>query len=100
MLSARDAVSQSRRSRGLFAFWQSKAQFAPTYKHEPAASACRVFGNLIIKKVTGTSVEYSWVRALMRLCAPANLHITALGHGYSSNVHVDHSRMCSAKRIR
>jgi hypothetical protein len=24
----------------------------------------------------------------------ANLHITTLGHGYSSNVHVDHSRMC------
>jgi hypothetical protein len=24
----------------------------------------------------------------------ANLHITTLGHGYSSNVHVDHSRTC------
>ena len=28
----------------------------------------------------------------MRPCL-ANLHITSLGHGYGSNIHVDHSRM-------
>ncbi|KAF8529896.1 endoplasmic reticulum vesicle transporter-domain-containing protein [Gautieria morchelliformis] len=76
MLSARQAVAQSRRSRGFFSFWRpSVPQFRPTYKHEPDGSACRVYGSLEVKKVT------------------ANLHITTLGHGYASHEHTDHNVM-------
>ncbi|KAF8514551.1 endoplasmic reticulum-derived transport vesicle ERV46, partial [Hysterangium stoloniferum] len=76
MLSAPQAVSQSRRSRGFFSFWRvPKAEFRPTYNYEPDASACRVYGSLEVRKVT------------------ANLHITTLGHGYASREHTDHAVM-------
>ncbi|TDL25545.1 DUF1692-domain-containing protein [Rickenella mellea] len=76
-LSARQAVAQSRKSRGFFStiFRSTKPKFRPTYNYKPDGSACRVFGSMTVKKVT------------------ANLHITTVGHGYSSNVHVDHSQM-------
>ncbi|KAI0346231.1 DUF1692-domain-containing protein [Trametopsis cervina] len=76
-LSARQAVSQSRKSRGLFAtlFSQNSQGYRPTYDYKPAGSACRVYGTVQVKKVT------------------ANLHITTLGHGYASRVHVDHHQM-------
>lgn len=76
MLSARQAVAQSRKSRGFFSFFRrNKAEYRPTYNHQPDGSACRIYGSLSIKKVT------------------ANLHITTLGHGYTSHVHVDHTKM-------
>ncbi|KAJ7705730.1 DUF1692-domain-containing protein [Mycena olivaceomarginata] len=71
-LSARQAVAQSRNSRGFFSTmfqWANPEPYMPRYKHEPDARGCRV------KKVT------------------ANLHITTLGHGYASHEHVDHSLM-------
>ncbi|KAG5649662.1 hypothetical protein H0H81_002596 [Sphagnurus paluster] len=75
-LSVRQVVAQSRKSRGLFSFFQrQKPLFPPTYKHEEAADACRVWGTLGVKRVT------------------ANLHITTLGHGYASYEHVDHNQM-------
>ncbi|KAF7311831.1 hypothetical protein MIND_00193700 [Mycena indigotica] len=76
-LSVRQAVAQSRKSRGLLAgLWQwDSSPYMPSYKHEPDGQACRVSGQLEIKKVT------------------ANLHITTLGHGYASNQHVDHNLM-------
>ncbi|TFK93799.1 DUF1692-domain-containing protein [Polyporus arcularius HHB13444] len=76
-LSVRQAVSQSRSSRGFFDILLRKPvnQFKPTYNHEPAGSACRVFGTITAKKVT------------------ANLHVTTLGHGYASHEHVDHKLM-------
>ncbi|KAI0311320.1 DUF1692-domain-containing protein [Amylostereum chailletii] len=75
-LSARQAVSQSRKSRGFFSLFQrSKNLYKPTYNYKADGSACRVYGSLSVKKVT------------------ANLHITTLGHGYSSNVHVPHNLM-------
>ncbi|KAF7317349.1 hypothetical protein HMN09_00470900 [Mycena chlorophos] len=76
-LSVRQAVSQSRKSRGLLAAimqWDS-TPFMPSYKHEPDGKACRVSGQLEVKKVT------------------ANLHITTMGHGYASRQHVDHNLM-------
>ncbi|EIW83563.1 DUF1692-domain-containing protein [Coniophora puteana RWD-64-598 SS2] len=76
MLSAQQAVSQSRKSRGFFSwFKRSKAEFRPTYNHQPDGSACRIYGTLAVKKVT------------------ANLHVTTLGHGYTSHMHVDHTKM-------
>ncbi|TFY77789.1 hypothetical protein EWM64_g6224, partial [Hericium alpestre] len=75
MLSAEQAVSQSRKNRGLFSFWRRADKYKPTYNHEPDGSACRIFGSLQVKKVT------------------ANLHITTLGHGYASHVHVPHELM-------
>ncbi|KAL0945316.1 hypothetical protein HGRIS_000819 [Hohenbuehelia grisea] len=77
MLSAQQAVAQSRRSRGLFdTILRRKTDgFRPTYYHEADASACRIYGSLEVKKVT------------------ANLHITTLGHGYASYEHVDHNSM-------
>ncbi|KAJ7278215.1 DUF1692-domain-containing protein [Mycena rebaudengoi] len=76
-LSVRQAVAQSRKSRGFFSSlmqWDS-TPFMPRYKHEPDAKGCRVTGQLEVKKVT------------------ANLHITTLGHGYASHEHVDHNLM-------
>ncbi|KAH8094490.1 DUF1692-domain-containing protein [Cristinia sonorae] len=76
-LSARQAISQSRKSRGLFAtlFRRTASQYRPTYNYQPAGTACRVYGTVDVKKVT------------------ANLHITTLGHGYVSAQHVDHRLM-------
>ncbi|KAF5379677.1 hypothetical protein D9615_005802 [Tricholomella constricta] len=75
-LSVRQVVAQSRKSRGLFSFFRrAMPDFHPTYKHEAAADACRVWGTLGVKRVT------------------ANLHITTLGHGYASYEHVDHNQM-------
>ncbi|KAJ7680044.1 endoplasmic reticulum vesicle transporter-domain-containing protein [Mycena rosella] len=76
-LSVRQAVAQSRKSRGFFSSilqWDS-TPYMPRYQHEPDARGCRISGQLEVKKVT------------------ANLHITTLGHGYASHEHVDHSLM-------
>ncbi|KAK7055949.1 endoplasmic reticulum vesicle transporter-domain-containing protein, partial [Favolaschia claudopus] len=77
-LSVRQAVSQSRKSRGFFSTmfqWTNVQPYMPRYRHEPDAGGCRVSGQIEVKKVT------------------ANLHITTLGHGYASHEHVDHSMM-------
>ncbi|KAF8828462.1 endoplasmic reticulum vesicle transporter-domain-containing protein [Lentinula edodes] len=78
MLSAMQAVAQSRKSLGFFDTLlrrNSNAEIAPTYDHPPHPSACRVYGTIEVKKVT------------------ANLHITTLGHGYASREHVNHNLM-------
>ncbi|KAG9314817.1 DUF1692-domain-containing protein [Chiua virens] len=75
-LSARQAVAQSRKSRGFFSFWQrTQPEYRPTYNHKSDGDACRIYGTLGVKKVT------------------ANLHVTTLGHGYSSAVHIPHDKM-------
>jgi hypothetical protein len=78
-LTARQAVAESRKSRGFFAglfkFRRSQDLFKPTYNYVRDGSACRIYGSLTVKRIT------------------ANLHITTLGHGYSSSVHVDHNSM-------
>ncbi|KAL4255233.1 DUF1692-domain-containing protein [Pleurotus pulmonarius] len=76
-LSAQQAVSQSRTSRGLFdtVLRRSSGGFRQTFNHQADGGACRIWGSLSVKKVT------------------ANLHITTLGHGYASYEHVDHSLM-------
>ncbi|KAI0246080.1 endoplasmic reticulum vesicle transporter-domain-containing protein [Lactifluus subvellereus] len=76
-LTARQAIAESRKSRGFLSglFPHSQQLYKPTYNHVPDGSACRIYGSLTVKRVN------------------ANLHITTLGHGYSSPVHVDHSLM-------
>ncbi|KAI9067729.1 DUF1692-domain-containing protein [Trametes sanguinea] len=76
-LSARQAVAQSRSSRGFFDVLLRRAgnKYKPTYNYQPDGSACRVFGTITAKRVT------------------ANLHVTTLGHGYASAQHVDHKAM-------
>jgi endoplasmic reticulum-Golgi intermediate compartment protein 2 len=56
-LSARQAVAQSRKSRGLFStlFRRNNDGYRPTYNYQPAGSACRVYGTVQVKKVTGWS---------------------------------------------
>ena len=78
-LSVRQAVSQSRTSRGFFdtILRRTQDKFKPTYNHQPDGSACRIYGTITAKRVT------------------ANLHITTLGHGYASHEHVDHKRKFS-----
>jgi hypothetical protein len=73
-LSARQAVSQSRKSRGFFSYLSrtNNTQWKPTYNHVEDGSACRIWGTMFVKRVT------------------ANLHVTTLGHGYASYEHVDH----------
>ncbi|KAI0636321.1 DUF1692-domain-containing protein [Trametes polyzona] len=76
-LSARQAVAQSRSSRGFFDVLLRRTgnSYKPTYNYQPDGSACRVFGTITAKRVT------------------ANLHVTTLGHGYASHTHVDHKLM-------
>ncbi|KAJ2926847.1 hypothetical protein H1R20_g10243, partial [Candolleomyces eurysporus] len=76
-LSARQAISQSRKSRGFFSYLSRRntTQWKPTYNHVEDGSACRIWGTMFVKRVT------------------ANLHITTLGHGYASYEHVDHHAM-------
>lgn len=75
-LTARQAIAESRKSRGFFAlFRRSQDLYKPTYNHVRDGSACRIYGSLAVKRIS------------------ANLHITTLGHGYSSPLHVDHSLM-------
>ena len=77
-LSVSEAVAQSRKSRGLFAFirrLRSSPAARLKTKHQASSEACRIWGSLAVKRVT------------------ANLHITTLGHGYSSYEHVPHDRM-------
>ncbi|KAH9991717.1 endoplasmic reticulum vesicle transporter-domain-containing protein [Russula vinacea] len=76
-LTARQAIAESRKSRGFLSglFRRSQDLYNPTYNHVPDGSACRIYGSLTVKRVT------------------ANLHITTVGHGYSSNLHVDHKLM-------
>ncbi|KIK60143.1 hypothetical protein GYMLUDRAFT_168426 [Collybiopsis luxurians FD-317 M1] len=78
MLSATQAIAQSRKARGFFDTIlrrTSKHEIAPTYDHPAHPSACRVYGTIEVKKVT------------------ANLHITTLGHGYASREHTAHNLM-------
>lgn len=76
-LSARQAIAQSRKSRGFFDALKrnTQSEYKPTYNYQPSGTACRVYGTVPVKKVT------------------ANLHITTLGHGYASSMHVDHKLM-------
>ncbi|KAN0113791.1 Endoplasmic reticulum vesicle transporter domain containing protein [Russula decolorans] len=76
-LTARQAIAESRKSRGFLSglFRRSQDLYKPTYNHVPDGSACRIYGSLTVKKVT------------------ANLHITTVGHGYNSYLHVDHNLM-------
>ena len=54
MLSAQQAVSQSRKSRGLFSAWRRNTdQYRPTYNYQKDGSACRIYGIITAKKVTG-----------------------------------------------
>ncbi|KAG6895941.1 hypothetical protein C0992_011459 [Termitomyces sp. T32_za158] len=58
-LSVDEAVSQSKKSRGLFAWLRrAKPQFRPTYKHEASADACRVWGTLAVKRVTEMNLSH------------------------------------------
>ncbi|KAN0133418.1 DUF1692 domain containing protein [Lactarius tabidus] len=76
-LTARQAIAESRQSRGVLAglFSRSEDLYKPTYNHDKDGSACRIYGSFSVKRIT------------------ANLHVTSLGHGYSSHIHVDHSLM-------
>ena len=63
-LSARQALAQSRKSRGLFAtlFRKNTDGYRPTYNYTPAGNACRIYGSVYVKKVTGMGVP---IRSLM-----------------------------------
>ena len=56
MLSARQAIAQSRSSRGVFdTLWSRRNAdgFKPTYNHKPDGDACRIWGTTVVKRVTG-----------------------------------------------
>ncbi|GMK55210.1 hypothetical protein CspeluHIS016_0202660 [Cutaneotrichosporon spelunceum] len=87
--SASKIISDSRRStpnqkkslsglRALFSSGGSQQkhyQYRPTHNYVQDGPACRVYGSVSVKKVTG------------------NLHITTLGHGYRTGHHTDHDLM-------
>ncbi|RSH86879.1 uncharacterized protein EHS24_005157 [Apiotrichum porosum] len=90
-ISASKVISDARRSTpnqkrgslsGLKALFSSKgnaqkqhAEYRPTHNKVDDGPACRIYGSVEVKKVTG------------------NLHITTLGHGYMSFEHTDHALM-------
>lgn len=100
-LSARQAVAQSRKSRGFFStlFRKSVDGYRPTFNHQPSGGACRIYGSIPVKKVTGKG-HPARIAETSDYCThwlpQANLHITTLGHGYASHQHVDHK--CDASR--
>lgn len=55
-LTARQAIAESRKSRGFLSglFRHSQDLYKPTYNYVPDGSACRIYGSLSVKKVTGT----------------------------------------------
>lgn len=58
-LMAREAVALSRKSRGFFSFLRSNKimrEMPPTYNYRPDGSACRVYGSIEVKKVTGKNM--------------------------------------------
>jgi len=96
-LTARQAIAESRKSRGFLSglFRRPQDLYMPTYDYVPDGSACRIYGSLTVKKVTGTYPSNVCLYPIHHSCAAsllANLHITTVGHGYSSNLHVDHNR--------
>ena len=96
-LTARQAIAESRKSRGLLSglFRRSQDLYNPTYNYVSDGSACRIYGSLAVKRVTSPFPRFVHPHSSFMHDFPlANLHITTLGHGYSSNVHVDHSRIC------
>lgn len=59
-LDARKAVAQSRKSRGFFdvILRRSRDTFRPTYNYKPDGGACRVYGSMAVKKVTGKLIAH------------------------------------------
>jgi len=97
-LTARQAIAESRKSRGFLSglFRRSQDLYKPTYNYVPDGSACRIYGSLTVKRVTGIYPCCVRLYLIHHSCGAsllANLHITTVGHGYSSNFHVDHNRM-------
>ena len=57
-LSARQAIAQSRKSRGFFSIFRGSApSYRPTYNYKRDGTACRVYGTLEVKKVTGMCIS-------------------------------------------
>lgn len=83
MLSAQQAVSQSRKSRGLFSAWRRSAdQYRPTYNYQKDGSACRIYGTITAKKVTG------------ECCALGSVFTKSLRPG-TTNTGLDRQTHCS-----
>ena len=54
-LTARQAIAESRKSRGFLAdfFHDSQDLYKPTYNHVKDGDACRIYGSLTVKRITG-----------------------------------------------
>jgi len=74
-LSARQAISQSRKSRGLLdtILRRDPPAFKPTYNYRPDGSACRIFGTVTVKKVTGNISTLLKTTCLLTLSATSEL---------------------------
>jgi hypothetical protein len=74
----RRAPNQKKSFAGIRRFFRSRpakqVAFRATHPKLEEGPACRIYGSVEVKKVTG------------------NLHVTTLGHGYMSYEHTDHHR--------
>ena len=103
-LSSRQAITQSRKSRGLFNLCsqQEESLFKPKYDYKTGENACRISGTPVVKWMTGAfhlpnGLSFSFWADTWSL---ASLHITTLGHGYTSYSHVNHkSRLSRLFRV-
>lgn len=76
MLSARQAVAQSKSSRGLLdALWNRRTAdgFKPTYNHKPDGNACRIWGTTLVKRVT--CMRYAVIYKFQLLMEPQRICI-------------------------
>jgi len=65
-LTARQAIAESRKSRGFLSglFRRSQDLYKPTYNYVPDGSACRIYGSLAVKRVTGMVTRFLLVPAI------------------------------------
>ena len=92
-LTVRQAIAKSCQSRGVLAglFYRSEDLYNPTYNHDEDGSACCIYGCFPSRELL-VHLRAFRIRHLLKRPRPANLHVTALGHSYSSHIHVEHSR--------
>ena len=74
-LSARQAIAQSRNSRGFLdtILRRDSPAFKPTYNYLPDGSACRIFGTVTVKKVTGNRFRLAKIAYSLTLFVASEL---------------------------
>ena len=92
-LNARQVLAEFRQSRGVLPsiFRRSEDLYKSTHNHDKDGSACHIYDCFSSRELL-VHLRAFRVRPSLKRPRPANLHVTALGHSYSSHIQVEHSR--------